>query len=266
MRQKKLKTAIIILSLLLVLSLSALVGILIYRSAKNSTPSTVTVTDNIVTPDAETSSSSEAPSSDSEGNGHTESSSSTANTYGSAAQKNAVTLSLHKRNADDNTPFNIKNMLPGDSETNYYRISVSQSGNVVLQFHADIRPDYEKLSDVLKCRIALPEKSEVLYDGLMKDMPISINLLLNTYKSTVSEVCYEITAYLDTSAGNEYMDNDLIADFRWWVEETENLNSPQTGVPLDICLCLCLTSCSLLLLILIVKKRKKEVTANEQQQ
>ena len=100
----------------------------------------------------------------------------------------------------------------------------------------------------------------------MKDMPISINLLLNTYKSTVSEVCYEITAYLDTSVGNEYMDNDLIADFRWWVEETENLNSPQTGVPLDICLCLCLISCSLLLLILLVKKRKKEVTANEQQQ
>lgn len=67
MRQKKLKAAIIILSLLLVLSLSALVGILIYRSVKNSTPSTVTVTDNIVTPDAETSPVSEAPSSDSGG-------------------------------------------------------------------------------------------------------------------------------------------------------------------------------------------------------
>lgn len=263
MRQKKLKAAIIILSLLLVISLSSLIGILIYRSAKNSVPSTVTVTDNIVTPDAEISSATEAPSSDSEANGHTVSSSSTAYIYDSEAQKNAVTLSLHKSNADDNTPFNIKNMLPGDRETNYYRISVSHNGNVVLRFHANIRPDFEKLSTVLKCRIALPEKSEVLYDGLMKDMPVSINLLLNTDKSTVSEVCYEITAYLDTSVGNEYMNSNLISDFRWWVEETENLNSPQTGVPFDICLCLSLASCSLLLLILLIKKRKREVTVNE---
>ena len=154
-------------------------------------------------------------------------------------------------------------MFPGDSETKYYCVRVSHKGDVVLRFRADVRPGYEKLAEVLCCRITLPENSGVLYDGLMRDMPESLNHALNTDKGTASEVYYEITAYLDTSVGNEYMNKDLIADFRWWVEETGNLDSPQTGDSFNLYLWMCIAVGSLFLLILLWKKRKKEDAANE---
>ena len=82
-------------------------------------------------------------------------------------------------------------------------------------------------------------------------------------KSTTDELYYEITAYLDTSVGNDYQNKDLIADFSWWVEETENLDSPQTGDLFKLYLWLCIASGSLLLLILLWRKRKKEDATDE---
>lgn len=262
MQQKKIKTAIVLLAVLLALSLAALIGVLIYRATATAVPATVTVPDNIVTPDAEVSSIPETPQSAYETNSNT-GPSSAANANNSAQPKNAAALSLHKRNADDNTPFQVGNMFPGDSETKYYCVRVSHKGDVILRFRADVRPGYEKLSEVLCCRITLPENGGVLYDGLMRDMPESLNHALNTDKSTASEVYYEITAYLDTGVGSEYMNKDLIADFRWWVEETDNLYSPQTGDSFNLYLWLFIAAGSLFLLILLWKKRKKEDTANE---
>lgn len=263
MRQKKVKTAIVLLAVLLALSFTALIGILIYKATAPAVPATVTVPDNIVTPDAEVSSIPETTQSASETNSHTEPSSA-AYANNSTQSKTATALSLHNRNADDNTPFQVGNMFPGDSETKYYCVRVSHKSDVILRFHADIRPGYEQLAEVLCCRIAFPEENGgVLYDGLMRDMPESLNHALNTDKSTASEVYYEITAYLDTSVGNEYMNKDLIADFRWWVEEAGNLDSPQTGDSFNLYLWLCIAAGSLFLLILLWKKRKKEDAADE---
>ena len=176
----------------------------------------------------------------------------------------ATVLSLNNRNAGDNTPFQAGNMFPGDSETKYYCVRVSHKDDVILRFHADVRQGYDKLAEVLCCRIVLPETGEVLYDGLMRDMPESLNHELGTSTGTTSEVYYCITAYLDTGVGNEYMNKDLIADFNWWVQETENLDAPQTGDSLNIDLWLCIASASLFLLILLLRKRKKEDAVNEQ--
>ena len=155
-------------------------------------------------------------------------------------------------------------MFPGDAETKYYCVRVSHKGDVVLRFRVDVRPGYDKLAEVLKCRITLPDSGEELYDGLMRDMPASLNCALKTQQSTTSTVYYEITAYLETSVDNEYMNKDLIADFRWWVEETDNLVPPQTGDNTNLMLWLCIVAISLFVLILLWKKNSKEEQKNEQ--
>ena len=144
MLQKKIKTAIVLLAVLLALSLAALAGVLIYRATVPAVPSTVTVPDNIVTPDADVSSIPETPQSNYETSSNTNPSSAT-EANNSTQSKTATALSLNNRNTDDNMPFQVGNMFPGDSETKYYCVRVSHKGDVILRFRADIRPGYEQL-------------------------------------------------------------------------------------------------------------------------
>ena len=65
----------------------------------------------------------------------------------------------------------------------------------------------------------------VLYDGLMAEMPAAVDTLLPAGSDTLD---YQLTAYLDTSVGNPYMYQQLVADFYWWVADSEEL-APPTG-------------------------------------
>lgn len=259
----KIKIAIIVLSVLLAVSLALLVGTLIYNHFAESDPASVTVPDNIITPEEEQTDTQQTGQSENDGSGEN----GTANTPQSVsgqtgAEVTASALSLHNRNTEDNVPFKVGNMFPGDRETKYYCVRVSHKGDVTLRFRADVRPGYEKLGEVLKCRVTLSENGEVLYDGLMRDMPQALRTVLNADQRTTSEVYYGIAVYLDTSVGNEYMNKDLIADFRWWVEETDDLDVPQTGDAFPTYY-LWIASGALCLLMLLWIKRKKEDAAND---
>ena len=285
-KNKKLTIVIVILIVLLCLSATALTGTLLYNHFVRTEPTTVDVPGNIITPDGEDNSSAETtppPFESANGEASSEPDTSTvpdrsettsasesvpetteSETTGttSVSSSKASAIALHNRKPEDNTPFQVTNMFPGDRETKYYCVKVSYKGDIIVRYHADIRPGYEKLAEVLNVKIRLPETDETLYDGLMRDMPKSLNHALYTNEKTQSELYYEITAYLDTSVGNEYQDKELIADFRWWVEETENLDSPQTGDDRNIYLWLALAAGSLFVLIILLAKRRKE-TADE---
>ena len=56
-------------------------------------------------------------------------------------------------------------------------------------------------------------------------MPESLSCKLNK----TQEVDYEITAWLDTSVGNEYQDQELIADFHWWLEDVKSESGGSSG-------------------------------------
>ena len=138
---------------------------------------------------------------------------------------------------------------------------VSYHDKITVHYKATVRPGYEKLAEVLKVRVKLLSTGETMYDGLMRDMPESLTHKLASKKSTTDELYYEITAYLDTSVGNDYQNKDLIADFKWWVKETENLEeNPQTGATSDILLCAALAAGSLgmMILLLVVRRRKED--------
>lgn len=138
-----------------------------------------------------------------------------------------TTLKLYRNRAEDTVPFNANNMFPGDRETKAYLLSVSYRGSLTVHFKANIRPGYEKLAEVLKCKVVMRGGS-VLYDGLMKDMP-NVDYILPTSNGTTSDFIYDITVYLDTSVGNEYMSKELYADFTWWVNEEDESSSSSSS-------------------------------------
>ena len=269
--EKKKKTIIIILSILLGLSLLALGGTLVYNKTANTTPATVTVPDNLITPAKDTTKSDSSESnSQAPDNSNTEKPDSSADTSSSAVTptqsataeaKKAATIELYNKQPEENTSFAVGNMFPGDIETKYFRVRVSYHDKITVHYKATVRPGYEKLAEVLKVRVNLLSTGETMYDGLMRDMPESLTHKLASQKSTTDELYYEITAYLDTSVGNDYQNKDLIADFRWWVEETGNLDdSPKTGDTSSILLWAVLAagSLSMMILLLVVRRRKED--------
>ena len=270
-QKKKIKIVIIVLACLLGLSLLALGGTLVYNKLANNTPATMTVPDNLITPDEDTTkpdsseSNSQAPDSS-----ETQTPSSSADTSSSAVQptqsttvevKKAATIELYNKQPEENTPFQVGNMFPGDAEIKYFCVRVSYHDKITVHYKATVRPGYEKLAEVLKVRIKLLSTGETMYDGLMRDMPESLTHKLASKKSTTDELYYEITAYLDTSVGNDYQNKDLITDFKWWVEETGNLDdSPKTGDTSNILLWAVLAACSgsMMILLLVVRRRKED--------
>ena len=269
-QKKKIKIVIIVLACLLGLSLLALGGTLIYNKIANTTPATVTVPDNLITPDEDTTkpdsseSNSQAPDSSET---QTPSSSADASSSAMPAQsttaetKKAATIELYNKQPEENTAFAVGNMFPGDSETKYFRVRVSYHDTITVHYKATVRPGYEKLAEVLKVRVKLLSTGETMYDGGIADMPESLTHKLASKKSITDELYYEITAYLDTSVGNDYQNKDLIADFKWWVEETGNLDdSPKTGDTSNILLWAVLAACSgsMMILLLVVRRRKEE--------
>lgn len=267
-QKKKIKTVIIVLAILLGLSLLALGGTLIYNKIANTTPATVTVPDNLITPDEDTtkpdSSDTEKPdSSDTQTpDGSADASSSAVPAQSTTAEtKKAASIELYNKQPEENTPFAVGNMFPGDSETKYFRVRLSFHDTITVHHKATVRPGYEKLAEVLKVRIKLLSTGETMYDGLMRDMPESLTHKLASKKSATDELYYEITAYLDTSVGNDHQNKDLIADFKWWVEETGNLDdSPQTGDISNILLWAVLAagSGSMMILLLVTRGRKED--------
>ena len=253
-QKKKIKIIIIVLAILLGLSLLALGGTLIYNKIANTTPATVTVPDNLITPDDDTT----KPDS---GDTEKPESAETQTQSTTAEAKKAATVELYNKQPEENTAFTVGNMFPGDSETKYFRVRVSFHDTITVHYKATVRPGYEKLAEVLKVRVNLLTTGETLYDGGIAAMPEGLTHKLASKKSTTDELYYEITAYLDTSVGNDYQNKDLLADFKWWVEETGNLdNSPQTGDASNILLWALLAagSLSVMILLLVVLRRKEE--------
>lgn len=278
-KRNRTKTAIIVLAVLLGLSLIALAGTVVYNRYFGKTDTTVTLPDNLITPDEDTDDTKAAAAADgtapdTSNDSHTgsaEDPSGTADTntpendMGIGTEKDpAIALRLYNKNPRENDPFCAVNMFPGDRETRYYRVEVSYKGTVTVRFKANARPGYEKLSEVLKSKITLLTTGETLYDGLMSEMPESLDHRLGSDTETKDELFYEITAYLDTSVGNDYQDKGLVADFTWWVEETGNLTpSQQTGDSLVVLLSVAAAACVCCLILIIIIKRKKEDGEND---
>lgn len=235
-RSKAITYTIILLILLLAVSITALVALFLRRGPGIGSDTVATVPDNVITPDHSTST---LPSLTDPGNSAATDpfpSTEPTDTAGSIPTDTAqpgptrpqkvTTLRLNNRQSDTGIAFTASNLFPGDRETKTYQLEVSYHDSVTVNFHADVRSGYEHLAKVLCVKITTLPNDTVLYDGPMLDMPAQISQKLSTRVQTTRALSYTITAYLDTSVGNEYQNAQLIADFRWWVTEAENLGPP----------------------------------------
>lgn len=204
-------TAIIItLSVLLLITSMALACVVIFGGQNKNTDRDV-VTDNVITPEKKSISSvgyMKYPM--------------LAAWFVSPIFEADETLELYRNHPDDNTPFDVKNMFPGDEISKTYCVKVSYTGTMTVHFVADIRDGYEKLAEVLECSVSLrrgsSEESELLYSGLMRDMPESVDVTVSNRGRVTEKLFYDITVSLDTSVGNDYQNKMLIADFIWWAD------------------------------------------------
>lgn len=301
-KQKNLKIAIIALAILLALSLIFLAIIYIYKIVSPKYSVTAVVPDNVLTSEVDGSSnssddnhSSSKPSSISSTNSEPTSSAGTSTSSVDNKSTNPIrSFTFFNRHTEYNTAFRVVNMFPGDREIKNYSVKVEHKSSIVVHFSAKIRDGYEKLAEVLKCRVVLPQNNEVLYNGLLRDIPESLEHLLATKESVTNYVDYEVTAYLDTSVGNEYMNKDLYADFRFWADEAEmsdliahgiydpeyltgkteykhwydkveDILSAATGDNSKTYIVVILAACSLFTIVLLSVWRKKEGVDNEKE-
>lgn len=187
---------------------------------------------------------------------------------GSAATGNASSIHIDKRVPDYGEAFYASNMFPGDSITKNYRVLVYHAGTVTVHFNAAVQSDaaYQKLAEVLMIRVSVD--GTVVYDGLMRDMPKSVDTALSG-----RYLDYTLNVYLDTSVGNEYMNQALMADFRWWVvgsrshnggsgengDDGQLINGPKTGDSFSLLLWGGLAVCAAAGLgAVVVLRRRKE--------
>ena len=114
---------------------------------------------------------------------------------GNEKKKAANSIELKSNNDNENKPFNIGNMLPGDRITQYYRIQTKcdSSAKVNLSF-GNIDTNNE-LTNIVQSKIILLSSGETIYEGLIRDMQ---TLTVPTTSGT-NEMNFEITLYIDAS-------------------------------------------------------------------
>lgn len=171
----------------------------------------------------------------------------------SQLQRQAEVIGLHRGNAGENRRFEAVNMFPGDSQTQYYKVGVTFRNMVTIRFSVKVREGYEKLGEVLNLSIRRAGADQILYEGAINGLVGSIDqVLLSDDGETTEELYYEVTAYLAADVSNEYQNKALLADFSWWVEETENLrDNPLTGEGDGALIWLALAIISLLSLLIL---------------
>lgn len=276
-KSKRLKTAIIILSILLLLSIGGLAAWYAYLAYFTPVQVTVVLPDNLI---GENSSLLEESVDSEEGRlqtsapankNNTSVSSSPAKSAGvgtdntESGRTAAKMLELYQGKPSDNQKFNVRNMFPGDQETRYFCIKTYHNADITLFFRADVTEETKNLSDVLQIKVTQMESNEVLCDAPFSQIDgqeFSQLLSANAENETVSY--YQIDVSLDTSVGNEYQAALLKADFEWYVEDEGELTPPKTGDRTNVLLWIVLAASLLLLILLLTVKRRKENEQHEQ--
>ena len=130
---------------------------------------------------------------------------------------------------DDTENFSVTNMLPGDSETKTYTVTVKSKEAAYLMFDLNIKHN-SLLSQALILKVVAD--GNVLYNDILSQMPpLSVNLESG---ATSQEVIYEITATLPVRADNSVANLTLAVDFSWALTDNPDPSTP--GEYCDSCI------------------------------
>ena len=256
------KAAIIILAVLLGVSVIALASLLLYNYIAKADPATVTVPNNIIASEEDTTADlTENASSLAAQNAAPASSASGA----VGEETKAQLLQLYSGHADDNVPFAADNLLPGDSVTQYYAVQMHHTDDLTLLFRTDVTEETKDLGNVLHIRVRNLETGAVLCDGMFAEIDgREVSEAFAVDGAAESIAYYEVTVSMDTSVGNAYQAARLLADFHWYAAEEESLtDAPQTGDNLMLLLWVVIAVSAILLILLVLYRRRREDKVND---
>ena len=324
---KGIKIAIIVLIILLALSACGLAAKYVYDAYMASQPATVTVPDNIINPRGEeiTEPGTESGAQDTarqEESDDTAADTGTDQKDGESAgadrktgtdkdadsdsdrernedkdkdkdiekggKPKAPVLKLYKGHEGDNEAFEARNMLPGDKETKYYCVKAYHEEEIEIKFKAEITEESKDLGEALRIRVSNESTGKELINGTMKEANgKAVKERIKAPMGGESEEYYKIEVWMETSAGNEYQEAGLKADFKWYAggenqgeanekeerngkeekgtgtgsknKETSGLSGlPKTGERFNTAMWLTAGAAAGGLLILLIIKRKKD--------
>ena len=271
-KAKRLKIAIIILAVLLLLSAGGLTARYFYLHFVTPAQATIEVPDNLIGDEtssnvSDMSEENTPPIAGEPDTGETNAEQSdTTESGGTSSVQSAQpdkpsspVLELYTGRPGVNQRFEVGNMLPGDSETKYFCVKAYHDADISLFFRADVTEQTKGLGDVLQIKVTHLDTGKVLCDAPFSKIDgqeFSGLLKSNTQKETTA--FYKIDVSLDPSVGNEYQAASLLADFEWYVKDTGGLTPPpQTGGTTNLVLWVILAASSLLLVLLLLIRRRK---------
>ena len=271
-KSPRLKTAIILLSVLLVISAGSIVARIVYLNFFAPTQMTVTVADNLIGEEASSrpeqgdSAATTDSTTLSQVSGVAGAQTDNANGQGGdssvehvSTQAQAAVLELYQGKPGDNEPFAARNLLPGDRVTKYFCVRTIHKAGTTLYFQTEVTEQTKQLGDVLHIRVTHMGSGEVLCDAPFSDidgMEFAQYLAYNAQGETMSY--YRVDVSLDTSVGNEYQAALLKADFIWYVRDEGTLAPPKTGDWTDLTLWITMAVSALLLILLTLYARRKK--------
>lgn len=207
---RAIKITIIVLASLLAVSICALTGTVVKSTTYQPLAADATAPDNVITPNP-------TPRQTPRTTAQNQTAPAAYSVPTTQIPENATGVELYRRQVTANAPFSVTNMFPGDSATHYYNVSVSHKGTITVHFTASAREN-NTLVNGLNVKVELSNNNIVLYDGTMANIPADLPVRTGSGSGT-DNLVYTITVSLPTSAGNEYQNKTLVADFDWWVEE-----------------------------------------------
>ena len=160
MKPNGIKTAIVIVALLLVLSM---LGLALVVMLKTGDSTTMTVSDNYIQPAGMRY---YAPRS------LTLSATRSLPRVETLSSTTTKGITLYRLFPRDNEKFTVTDLFPGDVITHRYTVNITDKKATVLEFSAPIATGYAKLAEVLCMRVSVEDTP--LYNGLMKDVGQSI--------------------------------------------------------------------------------------------
>ncbi len=283
-KQKKqssggIKIAIILLAVLLILSLAGLAARYLYLGFFSLRQETVTVPGNLIGSQGSSQTAVSVPFFSEDGRSETAFFSAfdqqtpsvlplTNHTQSSQNQAQAVVLELSQKQFNDNQPFQVRNMLPGDSVTGYFCVKAYHEKDITLYFDAEVTQETKSLGDVLRIKVTHLDTGKVLCDAPFSEIDgQAFSEILTQNAQEESTAYYQVDVSLDTSVGNEYQAAMLEADFNWYVESEDEGDMttppPDTGAVIHRVLWIVAASSAFLLLLLLFLKRRKEAGRDE---
>ena len=208
---RTIKIAIIVLATLLAASLCALTATVAKTTHYQPLAADAAVPDNVITPQA-------TPRQTPRNTAQNQQTPVAASVSAAQIPQAAAPVAIYSGQPATGQPFAVNNMFPGDSVTQYYNVSVSHKGTVTVHFNASVR-DNPILAGGLNVQVVLTNNNTILYNGTLAAMPTDLPVQTGSGNGT-DNLVYAITVSLPTSAGNEYQNERLVADFNWWVVES----------------------------------------------